>query len=264
MIMSSFLKSRKSVREFRKKKINDDNILKINLYIEAINTSQDRNGTRFKFIEDGSNLYEKLKDLGGYSGVMIESPHYISLRVRDNGESLINGAYHMESIISKLNKLGLDTCWISLDSLSEDEKNKIFEKEELHVEYLLALGYAKLKNPFATESLSDRKNIEEIVFNETIDNNMTVEELENRGLEDIFYYVRYAPSNKNKQPWRFIVDKTNKVTLLLEKSDDLSLVDGGIIMYYFKTLAETMGINNDWDLINKEDTNYQYIGEFQL
>ena len=105
MIMSSFLKSRKSVREFRKKKINDDNILKINLYIEAINTSQDRNGTRFKFIEDGSNLYEKLKDLGGYSGVMIESPHYISLRVRDNGESLINGAYHMESIISKLNKL---------------------------------------------------------------------------------------------------------------------------------------------------------------
>lgn len=97
-----------------------------------------------------------------------------------------------------------------------------------------------------------------------------MEELENRGLGDIFYYVRFAPSSLNKQPWRFILDG-DKLFLLLkyEKDEKPSLVDAGIIMYYYVKLAETIGLHSRWILIPDKveelgSENYKYVAEISL
>ena len=149
-----------------------------------------------------------------------------------------------------------------------DKKNALGDKKET-INYLLAIGHSKPKNPFANESFSERIGVGELVFNDSIGNPLSSEELENRGLSDLFYYIRFAPSARNKQPWRFLL-RENKVILLLEKveGEELDLIDAGIMMYYFENLAGTIGVNSQWELLDgdyeEENPNYKFIGEIKL
>ena len=69
----------------------------------------------------------------------------------------------------------------------------------------------------------------------------------------MFYYIRFAPSSYNNQPWRFVL-KDHKVILLLAYSSEeqLNLTDAGIIMYYFESLVNPWD-HNKWKLIDKPD-----------
>ena len=85
----------------------------------------------------------------------------------------------------------------------------------------------------------------------------------------MFYYVRFAPSVLNKQPWRFLVNKDSVVLLLkYNKDESPMLMDAGIIMYYFEALSEAIGLNSKWNLIygilEKDNYNYKYIAEIKL
>ena len=77
--------------------------------------------------------------------------------------------------------------------------------------------------------------------------------LEERGLDDLFYYVKFAPSTKNSQPWRFVLKGTHVELYLKEIDQRVEYMDAGIIMYYFQILASYMGIYNKWTLA--EDLN---------
>lgn len=260
MIMTNFLKNRKSVREFKKKSIGAENLEKVRARLEDLSTED----VSFKLYENGGQVYDSLKGIGGYSGVMIESPHYIGLLPKTKEDkNIIEAAYLMEELISEINKLNLDTCWVSLNTVPVQEKKEILGDHMENADFLLAVGYSKPRNPFVSETTSDRKGVEEIVFSEDMDTPASIEDLEARGLSDLFYYVRFAPSAKNAQPWRFLL-KDNKAYLLMDKSN-LNLTDAGIIMYYFKGLAETIGISNQWEiLLDKEEGDYKYIAEIKL
>ena len=87
---------------------------------------------------------------------------------------------------------------------------------------------------------------------------------------DIFYYVRFSPSTKNLQPWRFLI-KDSKVSFLLRYKDwyDSILIDAGIAMYYFEQLAHYDGLTSKWELVEAEevetpDYTYRKIAEFKL
>ena len=270
MIMTNFLKNRKSVRDFKNKKVDIKLLEEIKDYAGILEKEESNGGIKFHLYEQGVKLYEDLKGLGGYSGVMIESPHYLILETMNNQETnIIYSAYYMEKFISKINSLGLDTCWVSVGDIDKDAKDKIFGEKVGEIDYILAIGYSKPKNPFISESFSERIGIEDLVYSNEIGNPIDMEELENRGLSDLFYYVRFAPSARNKQPWRFLLED-DKLTLLLQniEGEELDLMDAGIIMYYFESLASTIGINSGWKLIDKgsqdKDPKYKYIAEIKL
>ncbi len=270
MIMTSFLKTRKSVREFKRKKAREVTLNNIKSYLQDLEKEDVTESIKFDLYENGSNLYKSLKGLGGYAGTMIESPHYISLRLMNQEEkTIINGAYLMEKLISKVNNLGLDTCWVSIVDVEESDKIEALGEKVGKVDYLLAIGYSKPRNPFVGESVSERIGVEELVYSEKIGNPADLEELDNRGLSDLFYYVRFAPSAKNNQPWRFLLND-NKAILLLEDMDckELSLTDAGIIMYYFESLASSIGINSEWKLLGEDyqtgNPSYKAIAEITL
>ena len=271
MLMTNFLRERKSIREFKNRKIDTDILFSIKSYLNLIGDDEGNGSLRFSLYEYGENLYNKLKGIGGYSGVMIESPHYISLELMNNQESTtIYGAYYMEKIITKLNGLGIDTCWVSIGDVEEEIKEQIFGEVIGEINHILAIGYGKQKNPFINEPISDRIGVEDLVFIDKIGISPRADELENRGLDDLFYYVRFAPSAFNNQPWRFLLKK-DRVSLLIKYNDKEkpSLMDAGIIMYYFEYLAGSIGINGKWELIKdmvveEENTYYKYIGEFKL
>lgn len=269
--MNNFLKNRKSVRDFKDKKLDKKTIQKVKEYCQQLENEKSKGDFRFVLYEDGQKVFDALEGVGGYSGVMIESPHYIGLNFKDNKkESIIYGAYYMEKLITELTNLNIGSCWISLKDVDEKSKKELLGIKEGNIKYLLSIGYPIAKNPFVAEPTSSRLSIEDIVFKDEIGKVANIDELESRGLDDLFYYIRFAPSSYNKQPWRFVL-KDHKVILLMAYSNDeeINLVDAGIIMYYFENLAKAIGINSKWKLIEVPDyknemCKYKYIGEFRI
>ena len=266
--INNFLQNRKSVRDFRDKKANNKVIQEIMLAVNKIRSESNGHSVEFNFYEDGKSIYDKLKGVGGYSGVMIESPHYIGLEFLNNDpETILYGAYYMEKLITYLNELELDTCWVSVQKADE----KSLAGHGGKVDYLLALGYPKRKIPFFSEeeSESERLATTDIVFKDEIEQAIEPSELSGLRLTDVFYNLRFAPSSYNTQPWRFLI-KDNKVTLLYSHIGDepVKYIDVGIVMYYFEALANAKGISSEWKLvegeIKGEKASYTKIAEFSL
>lgn len=270
MIMTNFLKNRRSVRDFKKKKADEETLKKLRGYLQVLEKEDKDGSIKFNLYENGPKLYESFEDLGGYSGIMIQSPHYVSLGILNREDkTIINSAYLMEKLISELNKLGLETCWVSIHDVEESERVKALGENKGEVNYLLAIGYSKPKNPFVNEPVSERIGVDELVYTGEIGKYADIEELDNRGLSDLFYYIRFAPSARNMQPWRFLLDD-NKATLLLQnkEGESLNLMDAGIIMYYFEVLGGSIGINSKWELLEEDqgskDSKYTPIAEIKL
>ena len=202
MLISNFLKNRKSTRDYKGKEVNQAILNELIEYTKVLESDSDDGSVKFSLYRDGESIYETLKGKGGYAGVMIESPHYISLEIlNDLEKSIIEGSYVMESLITKATELGLGTCWISIENVDENIKSKLLNNGS-KVNYLLAIGYPTVKNPFLEETASCRLSIEEIVYKNEIGKNIELDEIEHRGLSDLFYYIRFAPSSYNNQPWR--------------------------------------------------------------
>lgn len=270
MIMANFLKSRKSVRDFKKKKIDPNTLEELALNLKEFENEEGSGNIKFRLYENGELLYGGLKGLGGYSGVMIESPHYILLELKNDDEkTIIYSAYYAEKLITKLNEMGISTCWVSILGVDENKKKEILGDDIVIVNHLLAIGYEKPKNPFVQDPFSERIGVEDLVFEKGLDRSVDMEDLETRGLGDLFFYARFAPSTKNLQPWRFVLDGPIVKLLIAYKDGEKPLFeDAGIIMYYFEALANTQGIKNKWKLIDgnikKAGLNYKYIGEYHL
>lgn len=270
MNINNFLKSRRSVRDFKNKKVELPVLESIIPILEELEKEEATGSIKFKLYEYGDHIFQGLDGKAGYSGVMIESPHYIALELKNtNDHTIIYGAYFMEKLITKLNEKGLDTCWISLTDVDMKTKTDIFGESKGEVNNLLAFGYPKRRNPFTAEPFSERIGVEELVFDGKIPIMGNIDELESKGLMDLFYYIRFAPSTKNRQPWRFLLEaETVKLLLQYQEGEQPLLLDAGIIMYYFETLANMQGIKSKWNFIDgvhKEDKfNYKYIAEFHL
>lgn len=271
MLMSNLLKERKSTRDFKRKDIDNkslDRLLEIFKEVEAESGDKYFN---FVFLKDGFHVSNLLDGLAGYSGVMIKSPHYIGVRLKEvTNESLVVASYYAEKVIGRLSELNLGSCWLEVKNVDKGVRSAALGDENKNIGYIIAIGYPKAKNPFIQEPMSERDSVDNIVFKEELGNKITFEELDSRGLDDLFYYIRYAPSSYNKQPWKFVLKK-DRVRLYLEvlEEEKVNLMDAGIIMYYFEALANIIGINGKWDLISETDeeyssNTYRPIGEYKI
>lgn len=271
MIMANFLKTRKSVRDFKNKEVHSEKLDHVKKLLKDIVAEEDlKNQIEFKLYENGDHIYENLKGIGGYSGVMIKSPHYISMDLKNNEDkTIIYGGYYSEKIITELIEMGLETCWISVNEIDDTTKKKVFGDFTTNVDYILAIGHSKARNPFLQEPFSERLGLEDLVYDRVLDKHLDIDELERRGLGDIFFYIRFAPSIKNRQPWRFVLEN-HRVELYIKytEGEEVPLIDAGIIMYYFEMLALYLGIKNKWVLGEgvKEHNGdqFRYIGEYHL
>ncbi|EFI42128.1 MULTISPECIES: nitroreductase family protein [Peptoniphilus] len=264
MVMTNFLQKRKSVREFKNSAISSAELEKIREYMEVI--TKEEASVDFVLYENGKIIYEGLIGKAGYSGVMINSPHYIALTMRDTHRStLLHAGYYLEKLNTKLIDMGLNTCWITVDKVDNHTMKSIFGAEGEYIDYLIAFGYEKEKKFYEREIFSARYEIDEIVFFNKIGQNIDIEELENRGLLEIFSSVRYAPSHKNFQPWRFVV-KDSDVYVYMVKSDEdsRSLIDIGIVMFYFEEMAKTIGKYGKWSVILEDEEAYLKIAKFTM
>ena len=271
MIIKNFLTNRRSVREFANRPLNPDTLDEIREILDGLVVNEGEGHINLNLYENGKNISSKLAGKAGYGGVMINSPHYIALNLKDREEeTLIEAGYYLEKLVTEMVNLNLGTCWIQVGSVSDELKKEVFGESIDYVDYILAFGKEKRRNPFNEKPYSVKKSVEEIVYDTSIDKYFTVEDLENKGLMDIFYYARFAPSTKNLQPCKFLI-KDNRVELLIEYNEwyDSILIDAGIMMYYFEKLANYQGMSNKWELVSSEtietaDRKYRKVAEYKL
>lgn len=271
MIMGNFLRNRKSIRDFKSSKVEFEKLEEIKQDLKVLQNEEGKDNFAFRLYENGDRLIEDLSGKAGYAGVMIDAPHYIALDFLDEFDStLIYGAYNMERMITTLNEKGLSTCWISLENLDQSFKKEVFGDSTNNIEYILAFGYQKPQPPYSEAPFSIKLGIEDFVYSDEIEKEIDTDKLDAMGLMDLFYYIRFAPSRKNLQPWRFILkDTTIELLLVYEDWDRYQLMDAGVIMYYFEQMTKSLGIVNKWQLVDGniyEGQKYKYksIAVYQL
>ena len=141
MLMNNFLKTRKSVRDFKLKPLSDDTLVKIKAICSETSKEDGQSSVSFNIVKDGKMVYEALDGHAGYSGVMIKSPHYIVInRSDDSAKSMILQSYYTESLITKLHGLDIATCWVGLFGVSEDKKREVFDMYANNSDFVLAIG----------------------------------------------------------------------------------------------------------------------------
>ncbi|MTI47524.1 MAG: hypothetical protein FH761_06765 [Firmicutes bacterium] len=267
MLFSKFLEQRKSIREYKEKQVERNALIALENYTIKINEKIGPD-VKLVLIEDGKEFYGNLKGKGGYAGVMIKSPHYLGIMINsENNDKVVDIGYHVEDIITKASELGLGSCWIDLNNVSDDIKDYFRAEFNGTLNFAISLGYSNENKHLEPISTSSRLAIEDIVYLDKWDNKIKIEDLEKVGLDKLFYYVRYAPSSLNRQPWRFILKKDRVILTLLKPYSKETLVDAGIMMYYFEKMINNIGFKGVWNkhiIVDSSQNDYITIGEFKI
>ena len=208
-----------------------------------------------KFIENGSKLYKELYGKAGYYGQMIEAPHYIAISSKLYPNYLENSGYIMEAMRLKAWDLGLGTAWLDVEE-EETLKDALDMKEEV-ITAFIAIG-EPYKGLFKKDlsPKSTRMGITDMVYHKTWGEEADIEFLDERGITNLFYYAKLAPSWGNIQPWRFIVDD-GKIYLAMEKEESKK-IDAGIMMLYLDKASHAEGIIGKWIFEKSEKLNEKY------
>lgn len=240
------ISNRNSVREFKNTSVEQKYFNEIESYIKESKKLLPQIEVEIK-IFDHKDSYEKLKNLAGYNGYMIEAPHYAIILSQIKEGYIENSGYTGEKLILKARDLEVDSCWVTFKDSNSIKKNLNISSDK-DVTAIIALGYEDEKN-IKNKTTSERLGVEEIVFMNEWNNNASVTELEERCLLEAFSYARMAPSSFNRQPWRFIIDG-GKVILAVKEDDFTSSYEGsidtGIAMLYFSLIIDTTMFDLKW------------------
>ena len=293
MSFREFTANIESTREYDGTRLEEQYLNYIKAFLGEINDNVGTGkGFSFIMLENGDEVFKGLEGVGGYSGVMIKSPYYIGLTVlKENPEIEFLGAYYMQTIVKKLYEMKLGSCWINVRNITQDKKSMLLKSDTGTINYLLAFGFKKneakhksshitvsnadstyKQDPYgtkvveATDSDKARLSIGELVYLYEWGKEATYAELESRGVADIFYYVRNAPSYKNIQPCRLILKDGDAELAILNPENKENYIDAGIMMYTLEGLANDVGISCVWNFVKEEssDKEYSIVAKIEL
>lgn len=253
MQFHKIIEQKKSIREFKNKNLENTDLDNLLDYTYKVEYLQEDIHASFYFIKDGYKAHEHLLGSAGYYGMAIDAPHYLLVISEKKEHYKKNAAYMMEQVLLKAFEMEIGSCWIDIIEGQSDLKSKLKIDKKGEIVAIAALGYPKT-NIFGIEtSVAGRQSIEELVYQSTWGQLMDIEKLNQRGLEEIFYYARHAPSWGNIQPWKFIIDDDKLIlTMLQENSNEKKCNDHelecGIMMLYIEKMMHKQGIKGKWNV----------------
>lgn len=177
--------SRKSTRQFLMEPVSAEMLAKIGTFYKEITPLFPGIGTEIGITENTSG---KKMVKGLFSA---KAPYYLSIysEVRDRSE--MNAGYILEQISLYLTTLGLGSCFLGSAKLADGPE----ERDGKHFVILMAFGKPKgelLRRTGAAKRLDVR---ELCVFKDK----------PTRWMNEVIEVARLAPSDFNRQPWRFVV-----------------------------------------------------------
>ncbi|MDO5028070.1 MAG: nitroreductase family protein [Bacillota bacterium] len=259
--IKSYLKERKSTRNFQDRRLNTDDTSNVRNAIKEVADDLGWDQVQVDLIENGEKVYKVLDGKAGYNGVFVKAWTYMPIKYSaDNLINQIKAAFYIGNITTKLYQLKLGSVVITLGDNIKEEKEALFGPDGKDVHYIIGLGYPEDKKAFTPEPSAPRLNVEDIVFLDENFEKPATDKLREMNLLDLFSDLKYAPSYKNLQPWRFVLD--NGILYAYVKNGEMldhSVVDVGLSMYFFQELAKSMGIDNNWEILENIDPSGDYI-----
>lgn len=274
MKMLKVMEKRRTVREYDATPLTEPMMKGIEALIESMPIFTGTEAVNFAVLENGETVFEALKGVVGYHGHMIEAPHYFLVTCSGAENDYQVAGYLGEWLALHLAKQDIGTCWLTCSEKSDQVKELLDIDTEEQIAALIAFGepkedkklskiygygespvqssaktFNKTEAGVKDENYAYRKSITEIVYLKAFGNSLELEEISKRGLDEVFFYMRNAPSWGNLQPWKFILDG-ERVVLIMEKNDTLNLevrrMDAGIAMLYFEVAMHDRGIPGQW------------------
>jgi len=286
MRMLKVVEMRKSVREYKMVDFDKNTLDKIVHLSKSIPKIDNELDVEFRFIVNGEEIASKLEGVAGYYGKMIKAPHYFAIYSKSGVNNYKYAGYAGEWLILNAAKLDIGSCWIETGKDPEKTKeiigydtdnelvaliamgwpsgesnvSKIYgSKERVSMSALTEGGYPEFSSGLDKDKVSPRLSSSELVFSGKWNDSIEFEELKNQGLDQVFYYMRLAPSWGNRQPWKFILSG-DKIVLTVRKNEEVTEtvanVDAGIAMLYFEVAMHSYGISGKWDIgspVNSEE-----------
>lgn len=247
MKYSNIMREIKTVRDYKKDAIGEDKLGEILNFGKSIEGLQGAGKLDFLLVTDGKKMFENLSGKAGYHGKLIEAPHYLILTGSSAQLDKRNAGYTMELVRFKAWEMGIGTCWLSIEKEAELKEALKIEGESTPLA-MISIGY-QYKGIFKQDiqQKSFRQAAAEIVYMGTWGTTPEFEELEARGVGNIFYNTRLAPSWGNIQPWKFLINKDEAILTMKKESDKDYLIDSGIVMMYFEKACVSDGIDTKWE-----------------
>ncbi len=279
MKMLKIIEKRRSVRDYRDKALDAKDISTVDNYINSVPQIVDGVTVTLRKIVDSKACFDFLDGYVGYHGNMIMAPHYVVVTATAKPHALKAGGYAGEWFILNLTREDIATCWISANNHESRIAEFLKLPESETVVGIIGYGYAanearfsniyaygaganvsKINSSYSSAPTSDRISLEEIVHISRWGNLATVERLEELGYDEVFYYMRLAPSSVNRQPWRFLIQR-GKFVLCVSREDGydddrLALLEAGIAMLYFEVAMHDSGFPGHW-YFEEIDKDYQ-------
>ncbi len=273
MKMLKVMEKRRTVRVYDQAPLEESVMNTIREIIDSMPVFTGHESVSFSILENGDTVYEALNGIVGYNGIMINAPHYFLVTCAGTTEDYQVVGYLGEWLALHLAKENVGTCWLTCTDKSEVIKSRLGIEEEGVVATLIAFGEPnedkKLsriydfaegpkndpkkvdKDPVGVkdENYAYKKAITEIVYLKTFGAEVESAEIEKRGFDEVFYYMRNAPSWGNLQPWKFILDG-ERIVLTMEKNpeigEDVQRIDAGVAMLYFEVAMHDKGLTGKW------------------
>ncbi|MDD4216371.1 MAG: nitroreductase family protein [Bacteroidales bacterium] len=263
------IKVRRSIRNYDQKPLEDNLLIKINLFLQNPAIGPFGNTPRFILIEKPEARKKEKVRLGTY-GFISNAAYFIGGCIEKFEFSEVDYGYSLERIIIELTRLGLGTCWIGGTFKRKDYEILLKTSKSETIPCITPVGY-KAKKKTLRERLgltltdgSKRNPFEMHFFENNLENPLSFnsEDKYHQALE----LVRKAPSAVNKQPWR-VIKQNNKYHFYLlrdknvgnTKNTDLQKVDLGIALAHFKLGIEEQFLNGKWHIKNPELCELEYI-----
>ena len=261
--ITELVRCRRSVRTFDGRKVNEDDLKKLALFMEKIENPYGI-PIEFKFL-DGK---EQALSCPVVSGTDL----YVGAKASRMPHMEEAFGYSFEMFVLYALSIGIGTVIIggTMDRPAFERAMELGQNEVMPC--VSPLGYMAGKKSVRETMMrkaikaDSRNKFEAIFFDSTFDVPLTKEAAGR--LTEPLEMVRWSPSAVNKQPWRVVLDK-NGVHFYLKRTKgfvseavgDMQKIDLGIAMCHFALAAKENAINicfnvNDPGITAENDTEY--------
>lgn len=252
------IEKRKSIREFKKKELEQEKLNEIAESFDKLHKLLPDIAVELQ-IRTGDVMY-RMEGVTGYRGKSFMAPAYLILLSEKADYYVENAGYIAEDLCLKLTEMGLSHCWLTAND-SEAAKRAAQIDSDKEALVVIACGYGKQER---TKKRLDILNPSNVLFKERaghIAPKIAQEELVYQDkwgipvdwdaqiidplLDQSFYAASLAPSFLNRQPYRYVL-KGNQVILCAKREEMTSTVDTlldiGATMLNFDAIAS----QQDW------------------
>ncbi|MCR4660717.1 MAG: nitroreductase [Clostridia bacterium] len=266
-ILIDAMKNRKSVRTFSNKKLDESIIDKIKKYIKDVDNPF---GIKIDI------RFLNAKENGLISPVISGEEYYLAQKVERQDNYDLASGYSFEKVCIYAKTLGLGTVMLA-STMNRSTFEKVIDVKDNEVMFVVSpIGYESNKRTMVESLL--RKSInadtrlpyEKIFFDKNFDNG--IKSLDGNTLKDLLEVIQKAPSAKNCQPWRIVIDD-NKIhfyeyqTIKTRPIGDIQRFDMGIALAHFDMARSECNIEGIYSFENpniENNMDLQYVITFNL